>query len=126
MPRSTKAAPTHSAAGQNYLQTVRQIALSFPGVEEGTSYGTPAFRVAKKFIARLWEDGQTLVIRIDIAHREILLAADPATFFITDHYRKYPAILVRLAVVHPAQLRDLIEESWRRSAPKNLLKSRQS
>ena len=120
MLRSSKAALARSLASQNHLQTVRKIALALPGVEEGTSYGTPAFRVAKKFIARFWEDGETLVVRIDIAHREILIAADPATFFITDHYRNYPAILVRLGVVHPAQLRDLIEESWRRSAPKGL------
>lgn len=124
MPSPTKAAPARSLASQNHLQTVRKIALALPGVEEGTSYGTPAFRVAKKFIARFWEDGETLVIRIDIAHREILIAADPKSFFITDHYRNYPAILVRLSVVHPVQLRDLIEESWRRSAPKGLRESR--
>ena len=39
------------------FETVRKIALSFPGVEEGTSFGTPAFRVRKKFLARLREDG---------------------------------------------------------------------
>ena len=45
------------------LATVRRLALAFPGVEEGLSYGTPGFRVRGKFLARLWEDGQTLVVR---------------------------------------------------------------
>jgi hypothetical protein len=43
------------------LATVRQLALAFPGVEEGFSYGTPGFRVRGKFLARLWEDGETLI-----------------------------------------------------------------
>ena len=42
------------------LATVRRLALAFPGVEEGLSYGTPGFRVRGKFLARLWEDGETL------------------------------------------------------------------
>lgn len=40
------------------LATVRRLALSFPGVEEGLSYGTPGFRVRGKFLARFWEDGE--------------------------------------------------------------------
>ena len=46
------------------FDTVREIALSLPGVEEGTSYGTAAFRVRGKFLARLREDGETLALRI--------------------------------------------------------------
>lgn len=40
------------------FDTVREIALSLPGVEEGTSYGTAAFRVRGKFLARLREGGE--------------------------------------------------------------------
>jgi hypothetical protein len=44
---------------------VREIALSLPGVEEGASYGTPAFRVRRKFLARLWpEEPDVLVLRL--------------------------------------------------------------
>jgi hypothetical protein len=44
-------------------ETVRRLALAFPGVEEGPSYGTPGFRVQGKFLARLWEDGEILVVK---------------------------------------------------------------
>ena len=37
---------------------------------------------------------------------------DPRAFFFTDHYRNYPAVLVRLAEVPPALLRDVLRESW--------------
>jgi hypothetical protein len=72
-------------------------------------------------MARLKEDGGTLVIRTDFDTREALMAADPETFYITDHYRGYPAILVRLANVDPGDLRRLLEEAWRRGASKRLL-----
>jgi len=100
---------------------VRKLALALPEVEEGSSYGTPAFRVRKKFLSRLKEDGETLVVRIDFDERDILMAANPETFYITDHYRGYPAMLVRLATVDPDDLRELLEQAWRRVAPKRLI-----
>ena len=102
------------------FETVRQLALALPGVEEGKSWGTPAFRVGKKFLARLREDGD-LVVRVEFAAREVLRGAAPETFHITDHYRDYPAVLVRLSKVDPDDLRDLLEEAWRRNASKKLL-----
>jgi hypothetical protein len=36
---------------------VRRISLAGPGVEDGTSYGTPALKVRKKLLVRLKEDG---------------------------------------------------------------------
>lgn len=86
------------------LTTVRRLALAFPGVEEGLSYGTPGFRVRGKFLARLWEDGETLVVKCGDDERDFRLKADPETFFITDHYRGYPTVLVRLARVTKADL----------------------
>ena len=102
------------------FDTVRQLALALPGVEEGKSWGTPAFHVGKKFLARLRED-DILVVRVEFAAREVLMGAAPETFFITDHYRDYPAMLVRLSKVDPDDLRRLLEEAWRRNASKRLL-----
>jgi hypothetical protein len=42
-------------------------------------------------------------------------------FFTTPHYDGYPYVLVRLAHVAPGQLRELIEDAWRLSAPKRVL-----
>ena len=49
------------------------------------------------------------------------MAADPETFYITDHYLNYPWILVRLANVRPDQLSELVKQAWRLAAPKPLL-----
>ncbi|MCP3103019.1 MmcQ/YjbR family DNA-binding protein [Myxococcus sp. K15C18031901] len=96
---------------------MRALALALPGMEEGSSYGTPSFRVRKKFIARLKEDGETLVVKVDPEAREVLTRAEPETFFITDHYAGYPEyLLVRLAKVERSVLARLLEEGWRGAA----------
>jgi hypothetical protein len=91
-----------------------------PEVEEGTCYGTPALRVAGKLFARLKEDGESLVIRVDIEERRALLRADPGIFYITDHYLNYPWILLRLSRVTPEELRRRLEQAWRRAAPRRV------
>jgi hypothetical protein len=102
------------------FETVRRLALALPGVEETTSYGTPSFKVKGKFLSRLKEDGETIVVKIDFDTRDMLMAAEPGTFYITDHYRGYPAVLVRLAAVRRDDLQNLLEEAWRQAAPKRL------
>jgi len=106
---------------ESFEQRVRRIATSLPGVEVGTSYGTIGFRVRKKFLGRMKEDGETLVIRIEFGEREILCEGEPEVFYFTEHYRNYPAVLVRLAKVDDAELLRLFEQAWRRAAPKSLL-----
>src|SRR5262245_52587271 len=99
------------------------IALGLPGVEESTSYGTPALKVCGKLMARLREDGQTLVLRTTFENRIRLLAAAPALLFLTDHYRDAPWILVHLERIDRSFLRELIEEAWRLTAPPRSVKN---
>jgi hypothetical protein len=107
------------------FDTVRDIALALPGMEEGTAYGTPAFRVGKKFIARLHPDGESLVLKVDPEAREVLTRAEPETFYFTEHYAGYPEyLLVRMSKVRRDVLAKLLEESWRMSASKRHLAGR--
>ena len=112
-------------AGKRVTQTfesVRRIALALPGVEDALSYGTPGLKVKGKLVARLKEDG-VIAIRVGtILERDWLIENDPAVFYITEHYRDYPALLVRLSAVSETTLRDLLTAEWRRVAPKKLVK----
>ena len=55
---------------------VRKFALTWPEVEDGTSYGTPALKVRKKMLARLKEDGDSLVMPdVPIDERAMLVDA---------------------------------------------------
>jgi hypothetical protein len=91
---------------------VRRLVLALPRVVEGTSYRTPAFRVGKKFLLRLKEDGVTIAIKMSFDDRDYLMGARPQTFFVTDHYRPYPAVLVRLRKIRESQMRDVLQRSW--------------
>ena len=93
------------------LLAIRKVAASLPGVEEGTSYGTPAFRFKKKLIARLHQDGKSLVLKVGDATRDHLLQADSDTFFITDHYRGYPYVLAHLDRLTTTDLRKLLQRA---------------
>ena len=98
------------------FEAVRQIALSLDHVEEGTYYGTPAFKVRGALIARLRPDIDSLVVRMSFGQRVELIAADPETYFITDHHLNYEWILVRLSRVEPDAMRDLLRGAWRSAA----------
>jgi hypothetical protein len=80
--------------------------------------------VKGKLFARLKEDGQTLAVKTTFLDRDALMQLDPRTFFITDHYRNYPWVLVRLSTVGAKRLRDVLEEAWRLAAPKRKGKER--
>ncbi|MGB7759062.1 MAG: MmcQ/YjbR family DNA-binding protein [Bryobacteraceae bacterium] len=105
------------------FDTVRKIALALANAEESTSYGTPAFKVGGALFTRLHQDGCSLVVRIGMQEREELMAEDPGTYYITDHYRNYPWVLVRLSRVHPDALRDLLGGARRSAAAEKRRKS---
>lgn len=103
---------------------VGEIAMALPGVEPGANYGTPAFKVAGKAFCRLREDGETLVLfDVPIDEREVMCEAEPEVYFFTDHYRNWPAVLARLSAAKPDHVRGYLERSWRKRAPKKLLKA---
>jgi len=100
---------------------MKKIVLSFPGVEEGSSYGKPAFLLGKKFFTRLRASDNAMVLLVDtIDERDMLLEAEPKLFFITDHYKNYPAVLAHLAKLDAVTLRSLLQRRWRQAAPKKL------
>jgi hypothetical protein len=111
----------HRKAEPVTFDTVRKLALALPGVEEGTSYGTTAFKVGGKLIARFHQDRDSVVVKVDYAAREVLMGVNPGTFYITDHYRCWPWVLVRVANVDHGELRQLLEDAWRITAPKRLV-----
>jgi hypothetical protein len=101
-----------------------KIILSFPEVERGTSYGYPSFKVAGKFFTRLRAEDASLVISdVNIDEREMLMEADPKTFHLTPHYQNYPTVLARIKSLKPAVLRSMLERTWRKKAPKKLVKA---
>jgi hypothetical protein len=99
----------------------KKIALSFPGGNEKPSYGKPSFFIDKKFFTRWRDEENSIVLIVDsIDERDMLLEADPKTFFITDHYRNYPSVLAYAAKIDAKSLRGMLERRWQKIVPKRL------
>jgi hypothetical protein len=100
------------------FDTICRIALELPGAQVSTSYGTPALKVKGKLFARMWEDGETMVLKTTFEEREELIAADPQVYFITDHYLNYEWVLVNLNRVNEDALGDLLRRAYKLTKPK--------
>jgi hypothetical protein len=94
------------------FEPVRRIGSQFPEVRESTMYGKPALKIDGKMVACVAShrsaEPNSLVVRVDFEQRAELLAGDPDVYYITDRYRDYPSVLVRLQRVQPDALRDLL------------------
>ena len=85
------------------FRRVEAIGRTLPGVEVTTSWGQPALKVRGKMFACIAShksaEPDTLVVRMDIAARDALIADDPETYYLKEHYVGYPCVLVRLSRV---------------------------
>jgi hypothetical protein len=103
------------------LDDVRRLALSLPETSERPCYGTPGFYVRKHLFARIRSDEASVVVKADMGERELLMGAEPDVFFVTDHYREYGYVLVRVEAIEEDELLEVLTDSWRMVAPKRLL-----
>jgi hypothetical protein len=105
------------------FETVRMVGLALPDVEATTKYdGSPVLKVRGCFMAGLAThrsaEPETLVVRASVEERQWLMEDAPETYYLTDYYRRYPIVLVRLSRVDRDALRDLLSVSWRLAAAK--------
>ena len=103
---------------------VRTIGLTLPDVEATTKYdGSSVLKVDGIFMAGLAThpsaEPDTLVVRAELEDRERLVEDAPATYYLTDYYRTYPLVLVRLSRIEPDALHDLLSVSWRMTTAKS-------
>jgi hypothetical protein len=80
-------------------------------------YNAPALKIRGRLLAGMAShksaEAGSLVVRIDFEQRAELVAADPDTYYLTDHYVGYSAVLVRLARIRADALADLLRSAWR-------------
>jgi hypothetical protein len=100
------------------LHFIRKLAESLPGSEEGTSYGTPAFRAGGKLFLRLHDKEDAIVVFVDsVEEQQNLISQNPESFYLTDHYKGYAAVLVK-TTISEVEFQALVEMAWRRVARK--------
>ena len=109
-------------------RTVVTLGCALADVEESTSYGTPALKVSGKLMVRCLEDderGERIVVRVEsLDERAAMLATAPKTFEVTPHYQNYPWVIVHLAAIERALLKNVIGDAWRYAKPKTKAKAK--
>ena len=87
----------------------RKIALSVPGTREKLYFNKPSIFHGDDFVAVVHDKHPAVVLRVSsIEMRDMMLEAEPALFYITDHYKNWPGLLVRLEALDRAILKALI------------------
>jgi hypothetical protein len=104
------------ARGSSF-KTVETIARALPDVQVTTAWGSPAVKVRGKMFACMATnkaaEPNSLVVMMDFADRDALLEDDPDTYYLKDHYKNYPCVLVRLSRIRIEALRDLVSGAHR-------------
>ena len=122
-PKAKRTAASRTAGSAHLGRVFARVckaakATGLPGVEEGTSYGTPSLTVKGKFLMRV-KDADTYAFRCTMEEKVFLMEAEPSIYFETDHYVGWPVVLVR-GSASDAELAHCVARAWRVQAPKKL------
>lgn len=87
----------------------RKVMLSIPGTDERLWFNQPSVFIHDRFLAKTHhkEDAVTLQVG-SMEMRDMMLEAEPELFYITDHYRKFPFVLVRLSALTKTVLKEML------------------
>ncbi|MBU1324944.1 MAG: MmcQ/YjbR family DNA-binding protein [Alphaproteobacteria bacterium] len=100
------------------------LVMALPGAERSTAYGEPCWRIAGKFFARLRAEDASLALDVgDRERRDMLVEMEPEVFHLTDHYRAWSYVLIRIAGVDRAWLETELKARWRKVVPAALRKA---
>lgn len=102
---------------ESEFERVRKLALKLPDVVEGTLHGAPSWKLGGKLLAcaaiHKSAEPNSLLVKIAPAERGHLISAHPETYYLTDHYRDQPVVLVRLSQIDRKSLQAILQQAWR-------------
>lgn len=98
------------------------LGLGLPNIEETTSWGQPTLKAHGKLWVWWSPHEDAPVFKVPFEEREILVEADPDTFFFTPHYKNHPLVLVRPERLDMDWAKANLTKVWRAQAPKRVLK----
>ena len=118
------------------VEDAARLALALPEVSEGTRFGYRTWFVGGQGFA--WErplskadirrlggepppEGPLLAVRVaNLEEKEVLMMDPPHGFFDIEHFRGYPAVLIRLQLIDEDLLEAALVEAWHACAPPSL------
>jgi hypothetical protein len=87
----------------------RKVMLAIPGTDERPWFNQPSVFIHDRFLAKTHEKEDAVTLQVgSMEMRDMMLEAEPKLFYITDHYRKFPFVLVRLSALTAKTLKDML------------------
>jgi hypothetical protein len=101
---------------------LRRIAMALPETEEKVTWEVDiTFRVRDKIFVVMGQDGGSASVKASVEAQQALVASDPETFSVSHYTGRYGWTTVDLSRVDESEMHELVEEAWRRTAPKKLV-----
>ena len=87
----------------------RKIMLSIPGTDERLWFNQPSVFIHDRFLAKTHHKESAVTLQVgSMEMRDMMLEAEPELFYITDHYRKFPFVLLRLSALTKTVLKEML------------------
>jgi predicted DNA-binding protein (MmcQ/YjbR family) len=109
---------------QHPLERLRVLCLALPEATEKETWGSPTFRVRDKiFVMAVIGDGQlSMWCKASPGGQEVLVGSQPERFYVPPYVGHRGWVGMRLSGARDwRQVADLVEESYRLTAPKRLV-----
>jgi hypothetical protein len=103
------------------VEQARRLALALPEATEEPHFDMSSFRVRGKIFATVPPDQAHLHVFVDEPEIAAAVAEDPSAFEPLRWGRQLRGLRINLAASPAERLQELIEESWRRKAPRRLV-----
>lgn len=105
-------------------EKVRDWVLDLPGGQEimVEEWGHPTLRVNNKMFASGAPGSPTMTVKCTKEEQASLLAERPEVYSMAAYVGRFGWVEVKLSKVDPTELKELVIEAWRRTAPKKLVK----
>ena len=87
----------------------RKVMLSIQGTDERLWFNQPSVFIHDRFLAKTHHKENAVTLQVgSMEMRDMMLEAEPELFYITDHYRKFPFVLVRLSALTKTVLKEML------------------
>jgi hypothetical protein len=121
-----RAHPTHTPpTDSNYVRSatveaLRSFALALPETSESPHFDSTSFRVRGKIFVTIPPDAEHAHVSVDEAETAAAVERFPCAYEVLMWGKKQWGVKVTLAVAPADDLLELVEEAWRRKAPKRI------
>jgi hypothetical protein len=106
-------------------EQLREWVLALPGTQEVfvEGWGHPTLRYGDKMFASGSPESAHASVKASLEEQAELIAGAPDVYEVAAYTGRYGWVRVDLTKADPGELRQVVTEAWRRTAPKRVVKA---